>query len=276
MNPLCRDLLLDGRRHRTWVYDGAAPAILALHGFTGSGRDFAPVAAHLERQIAAPDLVGHGQGNAPDDPSAYSMGRVVAGLEGTLNELKLGRVPVVGYSMGGRTALQFALAHPERTEALVLVGATPGFRDADARAERQRSDEALATWLEEVGIDAFAQRWEELPILATQRSIDAPFGEAMRQRRREHEPAGLAGSLRGMGTGAMDSVWGRLAELDIPTLLITGARDAKFTAIARDMLGLLPRASHVAISGAGHCAHLERPDEAAAQIWGFLREVAIR
>ncbi len=258
------------------MFDGGSPAILALHGFSGSGRDFAPIAEHLERQVAAPDLVGHGPGNAPDDPAAYSMERVVARLEGTLNELKLGRVPVLGYSMGGRTALHFALAHPERTEALVLVGATPGFRDAADSAARIQADEARARAVEAGGVDEFAARWEELPIIATQARIAAPWGEAMRQRRREHEAAGLASSLRGMGTGAMESVWGRLAELDVPTLLITGAEDTRFTAIARDMLGLLPRASHIVIRRAGHCAHLERPDEAAAQVWGFLKEVAIR
>lgn len=276
MIPLCHDLLLDGVAQRAWVYDGGAPAMLALHGFTGSGRDFAPLADHLERQIAAPDLIGHGPLPAPPEVAQYAMPAVVARLEGTLNELKLGRVPVLGYSMGGRTALHFALAFPERVEALILVGATPGFRDPADRLARRRADEALAQRIEADGVGSFADRWESLPILASQARIAEPLRTAMRARRREHGAAGLASSLRGMGTGAMESVWGRLAGLDLPTLLITGADDPKFTEVARDMLGLLPRASHVVVGRAGHCAHLERPDEAAAQIWGFLREVSIR
>jgi 2-succinyl-6-hydroxy-2,4-cyclohexadiene-1-carboxylate synthase len=243
VNPLCRDLLLNGLRQRVWMFDGQAPAILALHGFTGSGRDFAPIADPLERQIAAPDLEGHGP-DIPTDPDAYTMARVTAGLEATMNELELGRVPVLGYSMGGRTALQFALAAPERVEGN--------------------------------GVHDFADWWEQLPILASQDRIAEPWRTAMRQRRRRQSGPGLASSLRGMGTGAMKSVWARLVELDIPTLLLTGEHDLKFTALAQEMLGLLPQASHVVLRRAGHCAHLERPDEAAAQIQAFLRELAIR
>jgi 2-succinyl-6-hydroxy-2,4-cyclohexadiene-1-carboxylate synthase len=275
VNPLCRDLLLNGLRQRVWMFDGQAPAILALHGFTGSGRDFAPIADPLERQIAAPDLEGHGP-DIPTDPDAYTMARVTAGLEATMNELELGRVPVLGYSMGGRTALQFALAAPERVEALILVGATPGLRDPAEASARRIQDEAIAQRIEGNGVHDFADWWEQLPILASQDRIAEPWRTAMRQRRRRQSGPGLASSLRGMGTGAMKSVWARLVELDIPTLLLTGEHDLKFTALAQEMLGLLPQASHVVLRRAGHCAHLERPDEAAAQIQAFLRELAIR
>ncbi len=277
MEALCRDLMLPGGyRQRVQVFDGGAPALLALHGFTGTGHDFAPLVTQLERQIAAPNLVGHGLLPAPEDVAEYAMERVVWRLEATLNELKLGRVPVLGYSMGGRAALQFALGAPERVEALILVGATPGFRDDGERAARVAADEALADRIEAIGTAAFADEWSRTPIIATQARIPSPWREWMTQRRSEHAAHGLANSLRGMGTGAMTPVWDRLAELDVPTLLITGADDPKFTAIARDMMGLLPRGSHVVLRGVGHCAHLERADEAAAQIWGFLREVAIR
>lgn len=276
MDPLRRDLLLDGLRHGVHVFDGGAPALLALHGFTGTGRDFEPLVHQLERQIAAPDLVGHGRTAAPDDVDAYRMPAVVRRLELALNELKLGRVPVLGYSMGGRAALHLALAAPERVEALVLVGTTPGFRDAAERSARVRSDEALADRIERDGVDEFADDWERHPIIASQSRIEPRWRDPMRARRRDHTATGLANSLRGMGTGAMTPVWDRLAELHVPTLLITGVEDEKFGAIASDMLGLLPRGAHVAVRGAGHCAHLERPDEVAAQIWGFLKEVDLR
>ena len=70
----------------------------------------------------------------------------------------------------------------------------------------------------------------------------------------------------------MPSVWTELTGLRVPTLWITGEEDPKFSAIARDAIALMPDASHVVIRRAGHCAHLERPDEVAAQVWGFLRQ----
>ncbi len=274
METLSRDVHLGDRRWRVWMFDGEPPSLLSLHGFSGGGRDFAALAHALQRQMTAPDLPGHGRTEGPADPAAWTMSSVVADLERLLNHLKLGRVPVVGYSMGGRVALHLALTHPERVAALVLIGASPGIRDPAERAARQRSDEALASTIERDGVGSFADAWERHPVIASQERIDPRWRDPLRRRRREQRPEGLAASLRGMGTGAMEPVWDRLADLQVPTLLVTGVDDHKFGGIAADLLGLLPRASHVAVRRAGHCAHLERPDEVAAQIWAWLIESA--
>jgi len=73
-----------------------------------------------------------------------------------------------------------------------------------------------------------------------------------------------------MGTGAQDSYWDDLKSLSLPTLLLTGADDPKFTAIADDMAALVPRAQRFSVPGAGHCAHLERATEAAHAIRSFV------
>jgi 2-succinyl-6-hydroxy-2,4-cyclohexadiene-1-carboxylate synthase len=270
MEPLSQALRIDGLRLQVHFHPGDPPPILALHGFTGGGLDFAPLAIELERQLVAPDLPGHGGSECPGDAHQYRMPRTVSRLVGLLDALDLPRLPLLGYSMGGRTALHLACAHPDRFSALVLVGATPGIRDADERTARRRSDDLLAASILKAG-QAFADSWEERPIIASQRRIAAPWGERMRQRRRASDPRGLAGSLRGMGTGRMGSLWTQLAGMPVPTLLITGQQDRKFGAIARDMLGLLPRATHVVVPSAGHCAHLEQPHEVAARVWDFLR-----
>ena len=266
-------LIVGGLRHQVHMFAGALPPILGLHGFTGSGLDFAPLAAQLERQLVCPDLVGHGGTEAPTALADYSMSRVVSCLVGMLNEMKLARLPVIGHSMGGRVALQLAFAAPERVSALVLVGATPGFKTREERRARRFSDSLLASEILKEGVEAFADRWEALPLIASQGRIASPWGERMRARRRANLAQGLAGSLRGMGSGRMPSLWGRLTELAVPTLLITGEGDTRFTDVARDMVGLIPKASLTVLRDAGHCAHLERPFEAAAQIWGWLCEV---
>jgi pimeloyl-ACP methyl ester carboxylesterase len=112
------------------------------------------------------------------------------------------------------------------------------------------------------------ERWVALPLFASQ----AALPEETRARQREHRLAstarGLAGSLRGMGTGVMPPLWDRLPELDVPTLLLAGALDDKFCAIARSMAGLLPDARLEIVPSSGHAVHLERPDAVMDAILG--------
>jgi len=235
----------------------AEHAILALHGFTGSGMDFEALVPHLPVGMLAPDLPGH-LGTPP-----LTMPEAVAALA----PLAAGRV-VMGYSMGGRTALQIACAVPVR--ALVLIGATPGIADLAARRARQAADAALARHIEAGGVEAFLAAWMDKPIIASQRRIPSPWRERMTARKHGHSAAGLAGSLRGMGTGAMMSVWDRLPS--IPMLLVVGAEDHKFEATARSVAAAVPEAEVAVIPGAGHCAHLEAVEPAAAVIYDFVQQ----
>jgi pimeloyl-ACP methyl ester carboxylesterase len=84
--------------------------------------------------------------------------------------------------------------------------------------------------------------------------------------RLRNSPGGLAAALRGLGTGALPSLWDRLGELPMPVTLVAGERDAKFRAIAERMRSRLPRASVTVVPGAGHAAHLEVPEAVAGVI----------
>ena len=80
------------------------------------------------------------------------------------------------------------------------------------------------------------------------------------------KPAGLARALRGLGTGALPSLWGRLGEIAVPVALVVGERDRKFTAIASDMARALAEAEVIVVPGAGHAVHLEAPERVASVI----------
>jgi 2-succinyl-6-hydroxy-2,4-cyclohexadiene-1-carboxylate synthase len=163
--------------------------------------------------------------------------------------------------MGGRIALLFALAHPERVGRLVLLGASPGLADPAERTARRAADEALARELERDGLEPWARRWGTQPLLADQPPDVAAAVHADRLR---SAPPGLAAALRGLGTGAMTPVWDRLGELQCPVVLAAGERDEKFAALATAMGRRVARAEVVAVPGAGHAAHLERPEAVAA------------
>lgn len=273
MTPTREDCPLGGRRLSVARWQGAAPGVLALHGFSGAGADFAPLAARLPHALAAPDLLGHARSDAPDDVAAYDLARQAAGLRDLPAALGLERPALLGYSYGGRLALQVLLDAPGAFRAAVLVGATPGIEDAAARAARAAEDEALAARIEALGAPAFLAEWSRRPLIATQARIAAPDRARMTAERARHTARGLAGALRGGGAGRMRDLWPRLGELDLPVLLLTGAEDARFAAIAQRILAHLPRAEHAVVPGAGHCAHLEAPDAAADAIARFLSAV---
>lgn len=245
--------------------EDGAPLVLLLHGFAGSGDDWAPHAAALAAagyRAAAVDLPGHGGTPAPrTKPLArYAAEETGRDLAAILDALSAGAAHWVGYSMGGRIALVAALDRPERVTSLTLEGVSPGISDPAGREERQRADEALAASIESRGIEWFAETWAALPIFESQRALPASVRDDLAARRRRNDPAGLADSLRAAGQGAQPFAGERLAAFDRPTLLVTGALDAKYTTLAAGMAAALPAALHVAIPGAGHNVHLEQPE----------------
>jgi 2-succinyl-6-hydroxy-2,4-cyclohexadiene-1-carboxylate synthase len=225
---------------------GRGPRLVLVHGFTQTARCWGPVADDLasDHEVVLVDAPGHG--GSADVRADFAAG---AGLIGDAG----GRGTYVGYSMGGRYALRLALDRPDVVERLVLVGASPGLADPAERAARQAADEALADRLVSIGVPAFLDEWLALPLFAG-------LGPGVRfvTERSVNTAEGLASSLRLAGTGAQEPLWDRLGSLSMPVLVVAGALDAKFAAIARVMAGRIgPEATVAVLDGAGHTAHLE-------------------
>jgi 2-succinyl-6-hydroxy-2,4-cyclohexadiene-1-carboxylate synthase len=210
-------------------------------------------------EIAVPDAPGHGsQADRPLDLAEGADDLARRGGAGTW----------IGYSMGARYALHVALAHPDLVQRLVTIGGTPGLEDAAERAARRAADEELAAALERDGVEAFLERWLAQPMFAGL----PPDPEGLAERHR-NTAAGLAASLRLAGTGTQLPLWDQLATLQVPVLAIAGANDLKFTAIGQRMAAAVRDGSFVAIDGAGHAAHLERPDATADAIASWMRRL---
>ncbi|MBX6387645.1 MAG: alpha/beta fold hydrolase [Frankia sp.] len=107
---------------RAYVRAGRGPALLLIHGIGDSSATWAPVLPRLARgrTVIAPDLLGHGLSDKPR--ADYSIGGFACGMRDLLSILGIERVTVVGHSLGGGVAMQFAYQFPERCERLVLVG----------------------------------------------------------------------------------------------------------------------------------------------------------
>ncbi len=232
------------------------PSLVLLHGFTNTGASWQPVirAVGERYRSLAPDIRGHG---VASEQKPVTLDAVIDDIAA----IPAGRFTLAGYSMGGRIALHAALALPNRVERLVLVGASPGLADAAERAARRQADEALADEIEQFDIETFARRWSQTPVLS---GLPDQLAEQVHQDRLNSTPAGLAAALRGLGTGALPSLWDRLPELAIPVTLVAGERDEKFRGIAREMAERIPGAETPIVPGAGHAAHVEAPAAIAA------------
>ena len=243
---------------------GSVPGrVVLLHGFAGSSEDWATVAPGIAAegfQVLGIDLPGHGATELPSESDRYGMARTVRDLAAMLPALGHGDAHWHGYSMGGRVALALALSEPARVVSLSLESASPGIAEESVRAQRCAEDEHLAEAIELKGIDWFAAHWEGMPIFETQRQLPEPVLAAQRARRLQNRTAGLAGSLRELGQGAQPFFGGRLGAISGRALLLAGALDPKYQAIARSMASAIPDAELQVIADAGHNVHLERPE----------------
>lgn len=253
--------------------DPGAPAVLFLHGFMGFSGDWREVTARMEAAFhcICADLPGHGRSVGLS--GSYTMERAGRLLAGLLDRCGVARAHVVGYSMGGRLALYFALAHPEKCRHIVLESASPGLPTEEERAARRMLDEERAVRIEGGGYPRFLEAWYRQPLFETYRRHEGLL-ERMIEARSANTPPELARSLREMGTGSQPSLWDRLEEVRMPVLAVAGALDGRYVEIAERMTLRMPRARTTAVSGAGHTVHAEQPDTFANILIDFLKKPA--
>lgn len=261
------------RPHHTVSGDPENTTILFLHGFLGSSADWKLVveALHDNFCCVAADLPGHGA-SLVLPPEGYTTGGAAEAMVGLLDGLGVERPVIVGYSMGGRLALYLALRHPERCAGLFLESTTPGIEDGAERSVRRKTDEERARRLEIGDFDAFLQDWYQQPLFAPLARDEELLRRTIEQRR-NNDPAGLARSLRGMGTGNQPSLWRELSGLRVPTLAVAGALDGKFVRIGRRMAEESLAARFTLVPNVGHNVHAEAPEAYLGLLRDFLHRV---
>ncbi len=250
---------------------GSGEPVILLHGFTGSAKQWRNVVSesNLPVQWIGIDLPGHGKTIVREEKS---MEEYVDELIEVINQLEIENFHLLGYSMGGRTALLLANRHPERIKSLTLAGASPGLKTTEEQEARKESDEKLAQFIEDKGIEAFVDYWENIPLFQSQQSLSPEIKKVLHNERLFQTEHGLALSLKTMGTGVMPSLWDQLEHIQIPTLLVTGELDEKFNSINEEMLKRLPRAEHQVVKEAGHAVHVENLHSFVKIVSEFLQQ----
>lgn len=249
------------------------PAIIFIHGFTGSSNDWFEIIPQIDNHfsVVAVDLIGHGKSSSPNDFSLYKIGAVNKQLKKIIETLKLDKVIITGYSMGGRVAFNFANEFPNFVNGLILESTTAGIIDKKERDDRYKNDLSLSQKILDDGIEKFVDYWINLPIFSSQKNLSKEKLNDIHLGKLNNDPIGLSNSLIGYSTGQMPPLFGRLSNFNFPVLLISGEKDAKFCKINSEMNDLIPFSEHKIVKGAGHNIHLEMPSDFVILVNRFLR-----
>jgi 3-oxoadipate enol-lactonase len=228
------------------------------------GPQWSPFSA--DRRTVRYDLRGFGDSARPSGPYSHA-GDLVA----LLQELHLERVTLVGASVGGRVAMEVAVAHPELVDALVVVSAPlPGHEWSDQiRAFAAAEEQSLDGGDLEAAVEANLRMWVDgpRPAGAVDPAIRRLVGRMQRRALELQVPAGRSAPERLL----MADVAGRLGQIAAPTLVLVGEHDVPdFQEIAARIAGEVPGARKLTIPGAAHLPSLERPAEFNREVLGFL------
>lgn len=254
---------------------GEGPAVLLSCALNTTCENWRP---QVEPLVAAGyrlllwDYRGHGRSDAPEDPTAYSMDRVVRDLGQVLDALAPGAPAVLGgLSFGGLASLHFALRHPDRVRALLLVDTGPGFKNPDAQKRWEESVERTASYLERRGLEAFVASRAAESLVG--RRPELPAARAAARAIAAQRAHGLANFGRRVAAPA-PPVIDALSGIGVPALVVVGEHDDAYLRSADVLAAKLPRAEKVVIPDAGHIVNIECADAFDAAVLGFLARVA--
>lgn len=272
-----RTVLIDGDRV-AYRAAGKGPLLLLVHGMAGSSETWRHVMPALADRftVLAPDLLGQGQSDKPRGD--YSLGAHANTLRDLMDTLGHERATVVGQSLGGGLALQFAYQFPERCERLVLVDSgglgqevtfylrlltVPGFESifpVFCTPRLRNAGSRVASWLGRAGVRSTPARqeiWRSYASLADAANRRAFF-------RSLHEVIDFGGQA----VSALSRLW-RAAQL--PTLIVWGDRDP-FIPVSHAVAAheAIPGSRLEIFEGVGHYPHCEAPERFVEVLVDFI------
>ncbi len=234
------------------------PALL-LHGFGGDHHDWHRLRPLLApRPLFTPDLPGH---SATPPLATPTLAGCAHWLNQQLDDAKVARIHLLGYSLGGRIALTFAQLYPERLASLTLEGAHPGLQHAAERQQRQQQDAQWARRFSHEPLGRVWADWYQQPLFA---DLEATERQALLAARSKAHGPQLAAMLAGCSLARQQDLRPIIAGLPCPVHYLFGAGDSRYAAIAEALASVAPQLISRAIAAAGHNAHRAQPQEFAA------------
>jgi pimeloyl-ACP methyl ester carboxylesterase len=222
-------------------------------------------------QVIRYDMRGYGKSEPVDDEFSH-----MSDLVSLLNTLELQEPPVLmGCSMGGGLAMDFALIHPSRMKALIMVGSGPSGLELDVPtpAKFAEAEEAYNAGDLDLVAEIETQIWFD----GTDRTPQQ-INQAMRKLAYEMNRKALDYEARGLGKRLPNTeipAFDRLTDLRIPVLIIVGAHDTPYIRAAADyMIEKIPSARMARIEDAAHLPNMDHPQEFQTIVNAFLESLS--
>jgi 3-oxoadipate enol-lactonase len=243
--------------HIALTVHGSGPLVVFLHGIGGSRHHWRHQLPVFATRFKAVAWDARGYGDSDDYAGALRFDDFTADLLRVLDHFKAQKAHLVGLSMGGRIARNFALRHPQRVARLVLANTTPGF---DALTPEQ-----VKKFVEE----RKARSPETIQALISRHARAGAYEELLESFQALRQPS----YLKTLEASVTQDRAAAIERIRAPTLVITSDEDKVYPpSIARNMAKRIPGARLAVISGAGHLSNLEQPGQFNQVVLRFLSD----
>ncbi|WP_010233903.1 2-succinyl-6-hydroxy-2,4-cyclohexadiene-1-carboxylate synthase [Clostridium arbusti] len=238
---------------------GVGKPIICLHGFSENLSTWNLL--KLEGyQLILIDFIGHGKSDKPYSRKYYSLKVMIKHLNKIIYELNLKKYSMLGYSMGGRIALAYAIAYSNEIDKLILESTSYGEAGFINRLKRRRKDLNLAKSILKDGIEWFDDYWSNLSIFESQRKLSKSITDEIRKRRLSNRTYALSNTLMCSGQGKFPCMKSNIRKLSMPLLYISGEYDKKYRHVGENFKKFNANIKHETIKGVGHNTHIEDPN----------------
>lgn len=245
---------------------GRGPAIVFLHGLTGNSGVWVDQFEKLSARyrVIAWDAPGYGQSADLTTPKA-EINQYVEALSGLLDALKVGRVHVVGHSVGAIVAAAFRRRHKDRVASLSLVEPITGLGRLP-EAMRDQAFRARKAEMESLGLKGFAARRGPATVATTA----AP--ELIARAIESAAKLRIQGYLKAWEALCQADLFAELRGVDVPTLVVAGTDDSHAPREScRQIAAGIRGAQFTVLQGVGHSAYLEAPEVLTATLEAFIQ-----
>jgi pimeloyl-ACP methyl ester carboxylesterase len=255
---------------------GTGRPVIFIHEYAGDYRSWEAQLRHFGgwyRAIAY-NARGYPPSDVPEAVAKYSQSRAADDIKSVLDHLQIDKAHVVGLSMGGFAALHFGLRHPMRALSLCVAGC--GYGAERGQTERFRTEaEAIATFIAEQGMEAFAARYAYGPTRVQFENKDPRGFAEFRHMLAEHSALGARNTQLGVQRErpSLYDMGDQMQALTLPTLILTGDEDWPCLAPGLLMKQTITTAALAVMPNCGHAINIEAPDEFNRIVGRFIAEV---
>jgi pimeloyl-ACP methyl ester carboxylesterase len=255
---------------------GSGTPVIFVHEFAGDHRAWEAQMRHFGQRYRAITYAARGYppSDVPHAVESYSQARAEDDIAAVLDHLRIDKAHVVGLSMGGFATLHFGFRHAARALSLCVAGC--GYGAEKGQQDKFRAEvAAVAAFLDERGIEAFAAKYAYGPTRVQFENKDPRGFDEFKRQLAQHSPVGARNTQLGV-QGERPSLYDlkdQMKTLMVPTLILTGDEDWPCLQPALLMKQAIPSAALSVMPNCGHTINLEDPDQFNRLVGDFIAQV---